>query len=350
MDNVAPSEPRRSSPVIVLTFAVLMVAFLVGALQIFELRTGHGDVFPPYSTFRADALGAKALYESLEQIGGLHVSRNFAAMDRIRGPEGLLLFLGLDAKSFLVSPKETLQHFPFWASRGNRVIISFLPLRRDNDIKNAGEAGKALQFDVGYERARLYFTNLTPEWRVLISTGGHPTIIARDFGKGTIILCGDSYLFSNEAILKDRQTRLIAQLIGDARNIVFDEVHNGMHEEASLGTLARRYRLHGFAAALLLLAGLFVWQSSARFLPALEEQERLDAVSGKDAASGLVNLIKRSVPRTELAAVCLAEWKKSPQLQQRCGKQKLERIETAVKTQNDPVQIYRTIQQILAEK
>mgnify|MGYP001795828860 CR=1 FL=1 len=157
-------------------------------------------------------------------------------------------------------------------------------------------------------------------------------------------------MFSNEAILKDRQTRLIAQLLGDARNIVFDEAHNGMHEDASLGTLARRYRLHGFAAALLMLAGLFVWKSSARFLPALSEEDRLDSVSGKDAASGLVKLLSRSVPKAQLAAVCLAEWKRSPQLQQRCGRRKLDQIEAAAKTQTDPVQLYRAIQQILAER
>ena len=36
--------------------------------------------------------------------------------------------------------------------------------------------------------------------------------------------------------------------------------------------------------------------------------------------------------------------------QVRCGKQKLDRIEAAVKAQNDPVQLYRTIHQIIAER
>ena len=36
--------------------------------------------------------------------------------------------------------------------------------------------------------------------------------------------------------------------------------------------------------------------------------------------------------------------------QERCGKQKLDRIEAAVKARNDPVQSYRTIHQILAER
>ncbi len=337
-------------------FALLLAGFVAGLVEIFALRTEHGDVFPPYSTFRADPLGTKALYESLGQLSEFRVSRNFASMDKIGDPHGGLLFLGLAAGPFFASPKETLEHFPLWAAQGNRVVVSFLPLAAGDITMHSGAAGKALQFEVGFEPARnprhrtLYFKDLAAEWRVLISTGGHPRIIARDFGKGAIILCADSYLFSNEAILRDRQTRLIAQLLGDARNVVFDEAHNGMREEASLGTLARRYRLHGFAVALLLLAGLFVWKSSARFLPALSEEDRLDAVSGKDAASGLVKLLKRSVPKARLAAVCLAEWKRSPQLQQRCGKQKIDRIEAAGKAQSDPVQLYRAIHQILAER
>jgi len=332
-------------------YAALLAAllFVAGVWEIFDLRTEHGDIFPPYSTYRADPLGTRALYESLEQIAGLRVSRNFASMDKMRAPQGLLLFLGLDAQAFLASPEDAVRQFQLWAARGNRVLISFLPLGRDHDIKNAGAVGRTLQFGVGFDRA-LYFKDLPPEWKVLISSGGHPRIIAREFGRGSIILCADSYAFSNEAILKDRQTRLIAQLIGDARNIVFDEAHNGMREDASLGTLARRYRLHGFVAGLLLLAGLFNWKSSARFLPAFADEDRLDSVSGKDTASGLVKLLRRSVPPTHLAAVCLAEWKKSRQLQERYGKQKLERIEAAAKVQSDPVHLYRTIHQILAEK
>jgi hypothetical protein len=266
------------------------------------------------------------------------------------------LFLGLAPGPFLATPREKLQPFPKWAAQGNRIVVSFLPLGADRMVLHSGAAGTELGFDIDFESARnprhriLYFKDPEPAWKVLVSTGGHARIISRDFGSGAIILCSDSYLFSNEAILKDRHTRLIAQMVGDARNILFDEGHNGMREDASLGTLARRYRLHGFVAGLLLLAGLFLWQSSARFLPAIPEEDRLDSVSGKDAASGLEKLLKRSVPGNQLASICLAEWKKSPQLQERCGKQKLARIEAAVQEQKDPVQAYRTIHQILAER
>ena len=278
------------------------------------------------------------------------------ALERLREPGGALLFLGLSAQPFFASARTTVQRFPTWASHGNRIVISFLPLVRGEVIKDAGVAGEELGFDVAVEPGKdprdrlLYFQKLGPEWKTLVSKRDHPRIIARDYGSGAIILCSDSFLFSNEAILQDRQTRLIAQMVGDSHNIVFDEGHNGMHDEASMGTLARRYRLHGVVAGLLLLTGLFLWKSGARFLPAVSDEDRLDSVSGKDAASGLVKLLKRSVPTGELGSVCLAEWKKSPQLVERCGKPRLARIEKTAKEQKDPVALYRAVHQILSER
>jgi hypothetical protein len=341
---------------VLFAFLVLLLAFVAGVATIYEFRTEQGDVFPPYSTFRADPLGTKALYESLARLKDLKVSRNYKADDKIGDPGGALLFLGVPAGPFFTSGKESIKRFTDQASRGNRVILSFQPIGTNQSVKDAGEAGKSLHFQVGFEPARnpksrvLYFQNPGPDWKVLVTATGHPRVISRAFGSGALILCSDSYLFSNEAILKDRQTRLIAEIIGDVRNVVFDEAHHGMHDDGSLGTLARRYRLHGFAAGLLLLAGLYLWRSSARFLPPIEEEDRLDSVSGKDAASGLVKLLKRSVPPNQLASVCLAEWKKAPQLQEKCGKEKAARIEAVVREQKDPVESYRAIHRILAER
>src|SRR5215218_1234579 len=90
-------------------FAVLLIGFVAGLVEIQQLRLGQGDAFPPYSTFRADPMGAKALYESLGRIANLRVSRNLTPLDRLREPQGALLFLGLAVHAFLSSPKEELQ-------------------------------------------------------------------------------------------------------------------------------------------------------------------------------------------------------------------------------------------------
>src|SRR4051812_28813468 len=107
-----------------IVFIILLAGFAVGVVQIFELRTDQGDVFPPYSTYRADPLGTRALYESFEQLKQFRVSRNFLPMEKLREPQGTLFILGLSPLPFLLSPKETLAHFPAWAAHGNRIVIS----------------------------------------------------------------------------------------------------------------------------------------------------------------------------------------------------------------------------------
>ena len=46
------------------------------------LRFESGDVLPEYSTLRADPMGTKAFYESLENLG-LPVERNYRTMSQL---------------------------------------------------------------------------------------------------------------------------------------------------------------------------------------------------------------------------------------------------------------------------
>ena len=51
-----------------LTLALLLAGGLVyGIAHLFALRYEKGDVYPPYSTLRADPLGAKGLYDAAER-------------------------------------------------------------------------------------------------------------------------------------------------------------------------------------------------------------------------------------------------------------------------------------------
>ncbi len=53
--------------------AVLLLGglFVTGLIQLILLRFESGDVYPPYSSLRADPLGCKALYESLGRVADL---------------------------------------------------------------------------------------------------------------------------------------------------------------------------------------------------------------------------------------------------------------------------------------
>ena len=42
--------------------------------HLFQLRFEQGDIYPAYSSLRADPLGTKVFYESLETLPGLSVA------------------------------------------------------------------------------------------------------------------------------------------------------------------------------------------------------------------------------------------------------------------------------------
>src|SRR5262249_55724778 len=92
------------------------------------LRFETGDVYPPYSSFRADPLGTKALLQSLGNLRGITVQRYFKALDNLREGRGRTLFvLGAQALDMEYSTEEeykTLEQFMF---DGGRIVISFAP-------------------------------------------------------------------------------------------------------------------------------------------------------------------------------------------------------------------------------
>jgi hypothetical protein len=158
----------------------------------------------------------------------------------------------------------------------------------------------------------LHFGKLKDGWRTLYACDGKPVIIERRFGEGSIVLAADSYFLSNEALRNERAPRLLAWLAGSARTVVFDEDSHGVSADPGVATLVRKYGLHGVAAGLLLIAGLFVWKNGASFMPALDDLNvEGDLVIGKEAEEGFINLLRRSIAPGQLLTVCAEEWKKA---------------------------------------
>ena len=54
---------KKNFPMI--TLAIGATLFVLGVIYLFLLRFEAGDVYPPYSSLRADPLGTMAWYESL---------------------------------------------------------------------------------------------------------------------------------------------------------------------------------------------------------------------------------------------------------------------------------------------
>ncbi len=362
-----------------------VAAFVFGLVRLFNLRCQAGDVYPPYSSFRADPLGTKALYESLRRL--VDTSRHLQRWTRLDGPPGsTLLFLGVNPEH-LQFRKDEIQALENFVGNGGRLIISFLPRYRYRVPLKPGEenlikAKSRWDFDYGYAllpkgpdgsylhpsaglasdsplppelswHSAIYFTNLPPAWSAIYAISNDlPVMIERRLGDGTIVLSSDSYFLSNEALMTERHTPLLTWIVGPARRVVFDETHLGVREEPGLASLARRYRLHGLAAGLLLLALLFIWRSAASFVPAPEIAGASQTIAGKEAAEGFVNLLRRNILPDELAAVCIAEWKRA--CARRIPPARLQQVQAVIDQENqlssgrrDPLLIYRALARVL---
>ena len=92
------------------------------------LRYERGDIYPPYSTLRADPLGTRAYYEALDSLPTYTVARGYTSLHRqIEQKPGTLLFLGLDANDIKTFTKDEAQELNDFVTNGGRVVITFAP-------------------------------------------------------------------------------------------------------------------------------------------------------------------------------------------------------------------------------
>jgi hypothetical protein len=364
-------------------FAILLLclcagAFALGLLRLFQLRYEAGDVYPPYSSLRADPLGTMALFESLQNLPGLNLQRDFSAANRLPEPrQTAYLHLAARPRDWQWAPEPIASEIQNFVTSGGRLVVTFFPEPtkplgflsysstnafgktplgkkpapappgKSPNKRSATEPhfqevqlNSQLGFDFAfiklssgegnsYEPARvlnrtelplpqalewhsgMVFTNLNASWRTIYARGTDPVAVERRLGSGTIVMASDSYFLSNEAMLKDRHADFLTWLLGPVRNVVFDEAHFGVVEEPGVATLIRKYRLHSLAFGFMLLAGLFIWKNSVSFVPLDAETVELPYVSGRDAASGFVNLLRRNIPQREVLKVCFTEWTRS---------------------------------------
>jgi len=173
--------------------------------------------------------------------------------------------------------------------------------------ERADDAGD-LEENVPWHSA-LYFKGFGPEWKILYRCNGVPVVAERKYGDGSLIVASDSFFVTNEGLRHARAPRLLARLIGAPRRIVFDEEHLSVTEDMNVTGLARKYGLEGAVFAALFVVALFVWKNAAPFLPPHAEQ-RTTHVSGADATEGFVNLLRRSIPGSQILAACINEWRK----------------------------------------
>ncbi|MBM3861349.1 MAG: DUF4350 domain-containing protein [Verrucomicrobia bacterium] len=384
--------PRRAK-LWPLAWLLGVAAFVAVLGHLFQLRFESGELYPPYSSFRADPIGCRALYESLDGLGGLTVSRNLDPLPALGQPRGrTLCVFGVTPPQLWVSPAEARELDAFLRG-GGRLVMTFLPhtwapksaaastnapleTKKNTERRFVGnlaenwgvkfhlvplpeneETARAFACHTSLKLPRsiswhstLVFTNLNPAWKTIYARDNSPVLIERPLGKGTLVFAADTYFASNEALLKERHPALLAWLIGPAAHVIFDETHLGVAEEPGIAGLLRNYRLHGLLAALLALAALFVWRQSVPFLPAAAESgDDGTHVAGRTAAAGFVNLLRRSIPPKKLPDVCLDEWEKSFLRSPQYHADRVARARELAQGQ-DPVVAYHAIRQLFSER
>ena len=120
---------RRNGPILLLALCALVLFF--GLARLFQARYESGDVYPPYSSLRADPLGAMAFYESLEKLDGVTVQRDFSDVNRL--PEGrqvTYLHLAGEAEQWQWIDNDLAKLIDGFLMRGGRLVIAFEPRYR----------------------------------------------------------------------------------------------------------------------------------------------------------------------------------------------------------------------------
>ncbi len=401
--NTADRGHLRGWPVFVLLCLAAVFAF--GLVTLFKLRYETGDVYPPYSSLRTDPLGTMVFYESLERMPALSVWRDFSSDNHLpESPRTTYFHLAADRDHWESLPEELAGELQAFLLRGGRLVVAFSPeLTRPfipptpggrTGAKAGPKAGPGSEdapqvslhekwgVDLGYVslhhtndnyeplsvtrqsnlalpdsldwHSGMVFTNLDPEWSVIYARDTNAVLIERKIGPGTLVFCSDSYFVSNEAMVRARHADLLRWLVGPARAVAFDEAHLGIVESPGVASLMRQYRLHGLLAGLLLLAALFIWKNSVSFVPPQPETDEPGQVTGKDANSGFINLLRRNIAPADVLPVCFEEWTKSLGRGSGIALARVDRAQAVLeaeaaraKTEREPVRAYREICQAL---
>ena len=347
-------------------FVVALLGLFVGLGWLINLRFESGDAYPVGSTMRSDPMGTKALYASYEKLPSLAVNRSYVPLDQVEELPSDVALLLLHTSAWGVHGIADFEVIDQFVKDGGRLVIALDPkqigyqyideeeelddedgieeseaeeregygfVRRPDEDQEAFWAGMSLahgEHEGGEARltndaAVTRLPNRVPwreggvlidydeeQWTALYEVDEEVVAAERAYGKGSLMVLTDSYLFSNEALLKHRYPELLAWVVGAQRRVVFDETHLGVSERTGISMLMRRYRLYGFVSAFGCLMALVIWRGASPLLPSFEGRARSNVVLTEHSTeAGLGDLIRRSVTLGELPELGFKLWKES---------------------------------------
>ena len=182
-------------------------------------------------------------------------------------------------------------------------------LRRDQDL---AEAESAVLPTVLPWHSKAFFPVSNNTWQVLYEVEENPVVIRKAMGAGELVISSDTYLLSNEAMLRNLSGGWISWVSGNRPLVLFDEAHLGILEAEGIALLIRKYRMHGFFAGVIVVLLFILWRNMARFLvlsPEKYKEGQADALVAQ--AGGLEQLLGRTIPRKKLLETCVHSWKQA---------------------------------------
>jgi hypothetical protein len=336
------------------------------------MRFDTGSMFPPYSSYRNDPLGTKALFASLNRLPDVEATRYVDPLEKIsNGPANqTVLMVGVNTQQPDLAPESFVEEVEAIVSRGGRMVLAFapkaadflneqfqqagpsrLPPRGDSDEEDQsgglGESAVSIEEQWGiklaYEPLRLdgngglithdailstddglrdtikWHNGLMFEvdddvWRTIYEGPNGAVVAERTLGEGTLVFVGDSFHLTNEGLALDRQPELLSFLIGGNAYVQFDEQHLGMQRNPGAAQLMRRYGLESLIAGFIGLALLFAWRAGSSLAPRYSDMLPTtagDIEFGRDAHAGFANLVQRSTPRSDVVGECVNQWRQS---------------------------------------
>jgi hypothetical protein len=377
----------------VLALVLALGLFLLALILLFHWRIERGDLFPDYSSLRADERGTRAFRDALQILPGMSAESRTAPLAALPAtPDRTLFLAGIERSQWPDLPVDAIDALDAAVRAGSRLIIGFAPDRpaaappskpkgkeepagpkkpaaakpplvapgpavirlrwglaladaaapAAAHVRRAEGAPSGLPPTLAWTGTAAFTTEADAGWRALYSGRGGPAVLERPLGAGTIVVLGDSFPLTNEALQRDRQSPFLAWLVGPNHRVVFDETHLGVALESGPATLARRYRLGAAVATFILVALLYAWQRSAVFVP--PEEEVRDIILRYHPAEALQALLKRSVAPEALPGAFLAEWK------QTARKQDWRRVEEAVHGAPDAISAYNAATRALRRR
>jgi hypothetical protein len=102
-----------------------------------------------------------------------------------------------------------------------------------------------------------------------------------------------------------------------------------------VAVLLRHYRFYRIVWVLAVMALLFVWKNAVYFVPPRSEDDLsgADVVSDKDYTQGLIAMLRRNIPGSEILQVCGREWEQTFKNDKHFESDIFERVKEILRTQ-----------------